>query len=150
MPDAPEALDGFLAGYDPAVAGCMREALARLAAQMPGAERLVYDSYNALAVAFGPSERTSEAVLSLAAYPRWVSLFFVQGAALEDPAGLLKGEGARMRHVRLQSGADVDAPEIAALITQAVQRSGADFSDPAKGRLVVRSVSKKQRPRRAR
>ena len=47
---------------------------------------------NALAIGFGPTERASEAIFSIAVFPRWVSLFFLQGAGLPDPDGILQGE----------------------------------------------------------
>jgi Domain of unknown function (DU1801) len=114
----------------------------------PGCRELVYDNYNALVVGFGPSERASEAVLSLAVYPRWVTLFFMRGGALDDPERLLDGSGKQVRSRRLAQAADIDAPGVASLISQAVGHSGAEFGDETRGRLVIRSVSAKQRPRR--
>jgi hypothetical protein len=76
-----------------------KAARARVRKLLPGAFEFVHDNYNALALAYGPSERTSEVVLSIALYPRWVSLFFARGATLPDPSGVLRGSGNRMRHV---------------------------------------------------
>ena len=70
--------------------------------------QLVYDNYNALAIGFGPSERASEAIFSIVLYPRWVTLFFLQGAGLADPKRLLKGSGKVVRHIVLASAADLD------------------------------------------
>ena len=85
--DSPERqLDGFLDKYTPAVATLARASLAKMRARLPGAVQLVYYNYNALAIGFGPSERASEAIFSIALYPRWVTLFFLQGAGLADPA----------------------------------------------------------------
>ena len=53
---------------------------------------LVYDNYNALAIGFGPSEKTSKIVFSLALYPRWVSLFFAKGKGLPDPREAAAGK----------------------------------------------------------
>ena len=50
-------------------------------------------AYNALAIGFGPTDRASEAICSLAVFPRWVSFFLMQGARLPDPHHLLKGKG---------------------------------------------------------
>lgn len=44
---------------------------------------------------------------------------FFHGAMLEDPAGLLQGEGKRMRHVKLRPGTDVDDEALADLIVAA-------------------------------
>ena len=44
---------------------------------------------------------------------------FFQGAALEDPEGLLTGSGKSMRHVKLFPGQPVDAAALTDLITAA-------------------------------
>jgi hypothetical protein len=148
MASSPSAqLSGFLARYTPEVAAVAKAALAKLRRRLPGAIQLVYDNYNALVVVFGPSERTSEAILSIALYPRWVTLFFARGAALPDPDKLLKGSGTTIRHVVLANARDLDTPAVRALIDHAVERSK-PLDPKGRGRLVIRSVSAKQRPRR--
>lgn len=138
-------LGEFLAEYSPDVQRVAKAALKKLRALVPGAVELVYDNYNALAISFGPTERSSDAVLSIALYPRWVSLFFVTGASLPDPAHLLKGSGSRMRHIVLESGDDLEQPAIVELIRTAVERARAPFGPTRK--LIIRSVSAKKRPR---
>jgi hypothetical protein len=44
---------------------------------------------------------------------------FFDGAALADPAGLLEGEGKRMRHVKLRPGRPLDSGALNELITAA-------------------------------
>src|SRR5438309_5263479 len=91
MDEAQAQLDGFLAKFLPEVAALARSLLAAMTARIPGAQVLVYDNYNALAIGFGPSAKAGQAVLSLAVFPRWVTLCFLQGVGLPDPYGLLKG-----------------------------------------------------------
>src|ERR1700675_5002328 len=93
-----QQLCSFLAKFEPRVAASARAALSRLRKRLPGAIEIVYDNYNALAIGFGPSDRASEAIFSIAVFPRWVSLFFLQGAKLPDPDGLLQGTGTKVRH----------------------------------------------------
>jgi hypothetical protein len=143
-----QELAGFLAKYDPAVATTARAALARLRKRLPGATEIVYDNYNALAVGFGPGDRASEAILSIAVYPRWVSLFFLQGARLKDPAKLLKGSGTRVRHIVLAEARDIDSEDIDALIAAALALAVRPINAKAKRQLIIKSVSAKQRPRR--
>jgi hypothetical protein len=140
----------FLARYDPGVAAVAKAALTRLRKYAPGAVELVYDNYNALVVAFGASERASEAVFSIALYPRWVSLFFLDGARLTDPDGLLRGAGARIRHVVVTDPAVLDSRGVRALITEALALAAARQRPPAtaRRRMVIKSVSPRQRPRR--
>jgi hypothetical protein len=138
----------FLARYDPAVTTVAKAALTRMRRYVPGAVELVYDNYNALVVGFGPSERASEALFSIALYPRWVTLFFLQGARLRDPEGLLKGAGTRVRHIVLKNAADLDARGVCALITRALAAAPQRPSATARRRMVIKSVSPRQRPRR--
>ena len=53
-------------------------------------------------------------------HKRWVNLGFYQGAALPDPAGLLEGAGARMRHVKVRNLQDAARPAVHALIQAAL------------------------------
>ena len=147
--DSPEGqLDTFLDKYSPAVATLARACLARMRARLPGAVQLVYDNYNALAIGFGPSERAGEAIFSIALYPRWVTLFFLQGAGMPDPKQLLKGSGKVVRHIVLASAADLDQPSVQRLMAHALRRANPAIDPAAPGGLVIRSVSAKQRPRR--
>jgi hypothetical protein len=144
------ALARFFARYSPEVATVGKEALAAMRANLPGAHQLVYDNYNALVIAFGPSERTSEVVLSIALYPRWVNLFFAHGARLPDPGKILKGSGKIVRSIKLSTAADLKRPEILALIDAALKEAGWTPNRAAEGKLIIKLVSAKQRPRRPR
>jgi hypothetical protein len=140
-------LKAFIAKYEPEVGVMARSALATMRKRLPGAVELVYDNYNALAIAFGPTERASEAVFSIAVYPRWVSLFFVQGAKLSDPEKLLKGSGTRVRHIVLER-ATLEKPAVRKLMAQALEKAQQPLDGKAHRRIVIKSVSAKQRPRR--
>jgi hypothetical protein len=48
-----------------------------------------------------------------------VNVGFYQGAAIDDPFGLLEGTGRRMRHVKLRPGVDADAMALSHLIEDA-------------------------------
>jgi hypothetical protein len=146
--DAQAQLDRFIDRFAPQTAALARALLARMRGRLPGATILVYDNYNALAIGFGATDKVSKAVLSLAVYPRWVNLFFLQAAGLSDPQALLKGEGRKVRHVRLLTAEAFDDPAIEALIAQAVAHSDPPFDPAAEQRLIVRAIAAKQRPRR--
>ena len=141
-------LDGFIAKYSPDVAKLGRAAIARMRKLLPAAQVLVYDNYNALAVGFGPTDRSSEIVFSIAFYPRWVSLFFAKGVGLADPHKRLTGSGNVVRHVVLNEIAVLDDPQIRELMQQALARSGASLQAGKRGPIVIKSISVRQRPRR--
>ena len=147
-PSPEDQLAGFLAKYTPEIAAEAVAALERLRPHVPGAVEMVYDNYNALVIGFGATERASEAVLSIAVMPRWVDLCFLVGADLPDPHGVLRGSGSVARHIVLKEAADIDSPAVRALIARAVARSPKPFDTAASGRMVIKSISAKQRPRR--
>jgi hypothetical protein len=136
-------LASFLAKYSPDIRSLASAVLKKMRERLPGAIELVYDNYNALVIGFGPTDRASDALFSIALYPRWVTLFFLDGARLRDPRKLLKGSGKFVRHIVLQSADDLDAQGVRTLMQQAL--SGMTFDER---RLVIKSISKKQRPRR--
>lgn len=141
-------LERFIAPYAPEVATVARDALAWMRARLPGAVELVYDSYNALAISFGPTERTADAIFSIALYPEWVSLFFLQDATrLPDPDELLVGAGNKVRHVVLTRAADLERPAIVALMAAALERAPTAIDPSSAGRVVILAVSERQRPR---
>jgi hypothetical protein len=53
------------------------------------------------------------------AFTSHVNVGFFQGASLKDPAGLLQGNGKRMRHVKLRGGEPVNETALHALILAA-------------------------------
>jgi hypothetical protein len=123
--------------------------LAAMRKRCPGAVELVYDNYNALAIGFADGERVKDAWFSIAVYPKWVSLFFFKTLPLKDPDTLLKGSGTTTRHIVLADGAKTLAAKgVAALIDQALEKAGQPFQRGTKGRIVIKSVSATQRPRR--
>jgi hypothetical protein len=109
---------------------------------------MVYDNYNALVFAFSTSGKPSDFLFSIALYPRWVTLFFAQGKGLPDPTKRLEGSGKQIRGIRLASPADLDAPDVTALMDAAIARAKVPFDAAHRRSLVVQSVSPKRRPRR--
>ena len=87
-----QQLATWMDAYAPEIRKRAVAALKELRAQVPGATEMVYDTFNALVIGFAPGERPSEAILSIGLYPRWVNLYFLEGAFLDDPAASAKGE----------------------------------------------------------
>ncbi len=138
----------FLEKYTPEVARATQTCRDTVRALFPTGFELVYDNYNALVFAFGSTERASGAIVSLAAYPRWVTLFFANGVDLQDPHGLLQGGGARVRGIRLNAPEDLNRPDVQQLLLQALAgHAGALTAAPAL-QTSIKSVSAKQRSRR--
>lgn len=142
-----QQLDGFIDKFTPDIAAAIRRAVAMVSARLPGATILVYDNYNALAIGFGATDKVRSIVCSIAGYPRWVSLFLTNGPTLPDPEGLLEGEGGSVRHVKL-IGDRMNSPAVAALIDAAAASVAQPIDPASEGRLIIKSISAKQRARR--
>jgi len=108
----------------------------------------VYDNYNFFVIGYSPTERPSDAVVSIAAGANGVGLCFTRGARLPDPQKVLVGSGKQTRFIRLPTAAVLDRPEVEALLAAAVADAKTPFPSRGRVRLVIRSVSAKQRPRR--
>lgn len=146
---AARQLAAFLAKYTPAMAREGRAALARLRKLVPGATELVYDNWNGLVVGFGPTERASDAVVSILMTIDHVSLCFIDDApSLPDPHRLLRGSGNVVRHIKLTSAKDLDLPPVRALVREAASRSDVPINPRGRRKMVIKSISKRQRPRR--
>jgi hypothetical protein len=146
--DEQARLDGLIDRYSPEVARDARRALAIPCARLPTATRLVYDNYNALAVGFSPNEKASDAILSVALFPRYSRLFFLRGMELEDPHRLLEGKGSAVRSIRLEPVSLLATPEVLALVEAATARARPPLPETGEGPVIIKSISARQRPRR--
>jgi hypothetical protein len=147
---AARQIASFLAKYDRKIAADARASRTRLRKMIPGGIEFVYDNYNALVFGFGPTERPSEAVLSLAIMPRWVTLCFLKGANLRDPKKMLNGSGSIVRNIHLLSPRHLEDRDVRHLIDQAILGARPSFTGkPGKQQTVIKSISVKQRPRRS-
>ena len=138
----------FVSRYSEEIAAQLRHARAQLRRLIPNGYELVYESHNALIFAFGPTPKASQLVISIAGYPKWVTLFFAKGTALEDPRGLLEGSGPGMRSVRLVPFEALKSQPVQALIKRALAVQAATFKRAPPLTTVVKAISAKQRPRR--
>jgi hypothetical protein len=138
----------FIAKFDPPIAKLTRAARAVLRKRFPTAIELVYDNYNALAIGYSSTERTSDVLFSLAVYARGVNLYFMYGRSLPDPDGLLQGSGNQGAFVRLDDVSVLDSSGVKALIAAAVKEAEPPLPARGGGYTIVKSISAKQRPRR--
>jgi hypothetical protein len=145
---AQSQLDAFLNKYSREIRELACTAIDRLRRLLPGAVEMVYDNYNALVIGFGPTERPSEAIISIALYPRWINLFFLNGVALTDPGKILKGSGKHVRHVVLTDAAVLEQPDIVKLIRESTRLADPPFRKRNSRQLIIKSISAKQRPRK--
>jgi hypothetical protein len=154
MPDAKsnqtaeQQLRSFIEKFEPKHRVTIRAARKALRKRFPTANELVYDNYNFFVIGFGPNERPSDCFVSIAAAANGVGLCFTYGASLPDPSRILSGSGKQTRFLRLPSAAVLEQREVQALLTAAARRDRIPLPSGGRGKLIIRSVSAKQRPRR--
>ena len=141
-------LSEFIAKFTPEIAEVAWESFAKLRKRLAGAFIMIYDNSYALVMGFGPTDRPSEAILSLVVYPRWVTLCFLHGVKLTDPQKLLNGNGKQVRHIRLENAKTLDKQPIKALIVEAVAQASKPLIPTGKHRMIIKCISSNQRPRR--
>ena len=146
--DAETQLKSFIAKFEPKHQTLLRAVRKALRKRFPTAHELVYDNYNFLVIGYGSTERPSDCIVSMAGGASGVNLFFLHGKKLRDPKKILLGSGAQVRFIRLESASDLARPEVEALLAAAAAQAKTPLAPKGRGKLIIRSVSAKQRPRR--
>jgi hypothetical protein len=148
-PDNAESqLQSFIDKFNPKHRALIRAARKALRKRLPSANELVYDNYNFFVIGYSSTERPSDSIVSLAAGASGVGFSFPYcGATLPDPHKLLLGSGSQNRFIRLPSAVVLARPEVEALVGAAVAQAKTPLAGSGKGKLIIRSVSAKQRPR---
>lgn len=146
--DSEKQLHAFIAKFDKQDQRLIRAVREAVRKRFPTANELVYDNYNFFVIGYSPTQRPSDAIVSIAARANGVGLCFIRGATLPDPKKLLLGSGNQTRFIRLQSADVLAHPDVEALITAAIARSKTPLPATVRGNLIIRSVSTNQRPRR--
>jgi Domain of unknown function (DU1801) len=146
--DKEKQLKGFIGKFDPSHQAVIRVARKALRKRFPTATELIYDNYNFFVIGFGPTDRPSDCIVSIAAAANGVGLCFVRGASLPDPTKVLRGSGKQTRFLRLPTADVLEQPEVQTLLTTAAKRAKRPLPRTGRGRVIIRSVSAKQRPRR--
>ena len=145
---AEKKLASFIKKFEPKHQRLIRSVRTELRKRFPTANELAYDNYNFFVIGYGPTERPSDCIVSIAAAASGVGLCFIHGASLADPNRILLGEGSQTRFIRLESANRLKRPEVKALLAAAVAQSKTPLPPNGTGKLIIRSVSAKQRPRR--
>jgi Domain of unknown function (DU1801) len=143
-----QQLAGFIKKFDSKNAALIRSVRKVLRKRLPTANELVYDNYNFFVIGYCSTERPSDCILSMAAGANGVGLSFYYGATLPDPRKLLLGSGSQNRFMRIESVATLTRPEVEELIAAAIAQAERPLPGSGRGKLIIRSISKKQRQRR--
>src|SRR6185503_2420293 len=110
-----QQVGGFIAKFDRSSQTLIRAVRKALRKRFPTAYELAYDNYNFFVIGYGPTERPSDCVVSMASGANGVGLCFIHGARLSDPKKILLGSGNQTRFIRLDSVDVLARPEVEAL-----------------------------------
>jgi len=146
--DPEKQLASFIAKFDPPMIRLINAVRSALRKRLPTANEVVYDNYNFFVIGYSSTERASDCILSLAANAKGIIISFYYGATLPDPAGVLQGSGSQNRFIRLSRAEDLAKAENEALIAAAARQAKTPLAAKGTGRLIIKSISAKQRPRR--
>lgn len=116
---SPDDLIRFLAPYPPEVRELALEARLALLDLLFPINEVIYDATTAVCAGVLYTDHPRDCFVNLAVYAKHVTLIFSWGVALDDPEGRLRGEGTRVRHVRLDGMETMRDPYIVGLIRQA-------------------------------
>ena len=146
-PSAEARLRGFVAKFSPKDQKLIRSVRQAVRRRLPTANELVWDNYNFFVIGYSATERPSDSVVALAAASNGVGLSFYRGATLPDPHRILLGSGKQNRFIRLESAKTLARPEVEDLIAAAVAQAKTPLLATGRGKLLIRSISRKQKPR---
>lgn len=145
-------LAGYFARYEIKAAELAKALRAKLKARLAGFFEIVYvyEGQGSTVISYSPSEKGYEGVCSLALDGKGVKLYFTNGAAMAkaDPKKLLQGAGKTARFVPMGSVADYERAEIEALMAAALKLSKAKPGAGAKGGMILKADSQKERAQR--
>jgi hypothetical protein len=91
--------------------------------EIPSVSETVNDVSYTVTNGFTFSGRVKEAFCYVVAYSSYVNLGFAWGAELPDADRKLQGTGKLHRHLRIETQADLDRPEVRRFIHQAADRA---------------------------
>jgi hypothetical protein len=148
MESAEAQLGSFISKFDDDNQRLIGEVRSAMRARLPDCAEMVWDNYNFLVIGYSPTDRPSDYIVSIAASAAGVSLSFNNGAQLADPDQILLGSSKVNRFIRLPSADVLDEPKVEAMVERAIQASSVPQPWGGRGKLTIRSVSLKQRPRR--
>ena len=146
--NAETRLRSFIDKFAPEDQRLIRAVRGAVRKRFPTANELVWDNYNFFVIGYSPTERPTDSIVSIAARANGVGLCFIHGASLPDPKKLLLGSGKQTRFIRVESAKKLLHPDVEALIAAAIDQAKVQLPASGRGRLIIRSVSAKQRPRR--
>jgi hypothetical protein len=141
----PEAvLRSFISRLEPKNQKLIRSVRAVVRKRFPTANELAYDYASHFVIAYSPTDRGIDSVVSIVARATGVQLCFTQGKRLPDPKKLLSGSG-QTRFVWVEAAKQLAHPDAKALIAAAIDQAGIPLPSKGNGELIIRPTAASKR-----
>ena len=135
----------LLARYEAKVQKLALAARNLILEEAPQASEFIYEVYT-IADHFSFTNRPGDAFVFTTTHANWVNLGFNFGALLPDPAGLLKGDGKLIRHVRIAQAADLEASGVRELLRDAMAQAERPEGEAPKPQAVIHRAKADKKP----
>ena len=148
MYPTPELLQ-FLSLYDQTIQALTLQLRSFIIETLPSTNELIWDNYNALAIAYSKSNQLKDAFCHFSVYSKHVNFGFNRGSELSNVLVPLKGNGKLIRHISVVDWEAFPKKEIQAMLLEAIEISENNNESLLKPTLssksIVMSISKKKR-----
>jgi hypothetical protein len=135
---------------DPRHQALFRSVRAAVGERFPTANELAYDYGTFFVIAYSPTDKGIDAVVSIAARATGVDLYVNGGPQLPDPKHLLSGSGGQARYMRLDAVSQLADPDVEALLAAAIDRATVPLPPHGEGRLIIKTNRTLDPPKRRR
>jgi hypothetical protein len=135
----PEAeLRSYINRSNPKDQKLIRSVRAAVRKRLPTANELAYDYGKFIVISYSPTDRGIDSIVSIAARPDGMRMYFMHGPQLPDPKGLLLGSGKQARFVGVNAASELVHPDVEALIAAAIDKARVALPSKGEGRLIIR------------
>ena len=142
------SLQSFLKPYSNDVQKLTIELRNYITELVPQANELIWDNYNAVAMAYSKSEKLKDAFCHIAVYSKHVNFGFNRGTELTKTGLELEGKGKLIRHLSIKDFESFPKEKIEPMIWEAVsnsERLNAELLEKtSQGKSIVMSISEKK------
>lgn len=111
-------LQEFLEAYHPSIQELFWLLRSFILSQDEQANELIWDNYNALAIAYSRSEQLKDAYCHVALYTKHINFGLNRGTELRQDILPLEGTGKLIRHIKINKIEDINITAFSTLITE--------------------------------
>ena len=113
-------LKKFIEPYDEGIQNLTMELRNFITDLVPESNELIWDNYNAVAMAYSKSEKLKDAFCHIAVYSGHINFGFNRGAELTKGTVKLNGKGKLIRHISVKDFQSFPKNEIQSMIWEAI------------------------------